>query len=312
MSTIASSDAAFIPADLDASDFRHLSPFYAALEARPLDTRGDVERWLLDLSDLTATVEEYGSRRYIDKSCHTDDAEIEQRYMHFVEHVEPSVKPALIALQEKLLSLPGEMLPDDPRHRVLIRRWRADAELFREANVPLETEATKLVADYDKISGAMTVRFEGAERTMQQMSRFAEQTDRALRQSAWEASSERRMRDRAEIETNFESLLDLRTQMAANAGLGSYPRFCMVGVQAIRLHAGPVHRLRRRHRADVRAPGSEARCAAKAGHVAEHVASVGRQRRPAGPAAAGAVSGRGHRRFLSVGRGRSSNGSPRS
>src|SRR5438105_15445522 len=93
----------FVPAALDVADFSQLEPLYRSLLERPLVVAADVEAWLDDVSELTAVVDEYGSRRSIDKSCHTDDPEAERRFLHFVEQVEPKVKPLFFALQKKLL-----------------------------------------------------------------------------------------------------------------------------------------------------------------------------------------------------------------
>ena len=57
-----------------------------------------------------------------------------------------------------------------------------------------------------KVAGAMTVYFDGALRTMQQMGRYAEEPDRRLRQFAWEATTTRRLVHEAE----FDDLLDKR------------------------------------------------------------------------------------------------------
>jgi oligoendopeptidase F len=212
----------FVPRDIDLSNFNQIEPLYQALLNRPLNSPADIEQALLDFSELNAAVDEYGSRLYIDKSCHTDDAEIEKRYMHFVEQVEPKIKPLFFRLQKKFLDAPAISLLDQKRYFVLLRKWRADIELFRDENVPLETEVTKLVTDYDKISGAMTVQFDGQELTMQQMARFQEQTDRALRQRAWETSADRRLQDRSAIDNLFDKLLKFRQHIATNAGLSDY------------------------------------------------------------------------------------------
>ena len=108
---------------------------------------------------------------------------------------------------------------------MVARKWQPDVELFREENVALETKVATLNAECDKINGAMLVAFEGREYTMQQMARFGEQTDRPLRQRAWEAATERRLRDHDAIEAIFDELLALRRQIAANAGLDNYRSF---------------------------------------------------------------------------------------
>jgi oligoendopeptidase F len=215
----------FVPVKIDLSDFSQIEPLYQRLLERPLNSTGEIEQWLLDFSELSSAVDEYGSRRYIDKSCHTDDAEIEKRFMHFVENVEPKIKPLYFQLQKKLLESTHVSLLDQKRYFVLLRKWRADVEIFREENIPLETQVTKLVTDYDKISGAMTVQFQGKELTMQQMARFQEQNDRAIRQAAWETTTARRLADREAIEDIFEQLLGLRQKIAVQANLSIYRDF---------------------------------------------------------------------------------------
>src|SRR5947209_3820169 len=134
----------FVPKDVNPGDFSQLEPLYRALLDRPASTVADLERWLLDSSELAAVEEEYGARRYIDKSCHTDDPEIEKRFLDFVENVEPKIKPLSFRLQKKLLDSPAIAQLNAARYGVMLRRWKADVDLFREQNVPLETELTKL------------------------------------------------------------------------------------------------------------------------------------------------------------------------
>ncbi len=180
-----------------------------------------MDRWLKDFSELTAVVDEVGSRRYIAKSCHTDDPGIEKAYMQFVEEIEPKTKPLYFELQKKYLASPYRR-EDEPGLQILSRKWQADVELFREENIPLETEVVKLNADYDKISGAMMVNFRGKELTMQQMARYQEEPDRTTREEAWRLSSERRLQDREPIDQIYQKLLSLREKIAANAGLANY------------------------------------------------------------------------------------------
>ncbi len=53
--------------------------------------------------------------------------------------------------------------------------------LFREANIPRETQLAELEQQYQKTIGAMTVTFRGQERTLAQMAPFLEETDRSVR-----------------------------------------------------------------------------------------------------------------------------------
>ena len=212
----------FVPEQLDLSKWEELEPLFRGLLDRPLSSVGAVEQWLLDSSELGAVVDEESSRRYIAMTCATDDAEAERAYLQFVEEIQPKIKPLSDQLNRKLVENPhtAELNPD--RYHVLLRSARNAVELFREANVPLETELDKLSQQYQKLQGAMTVQFRGEERTLQQMGVFLEENDRALRQEAWELTVQRRLSDADEIEDIFDKMLNLRNQIAKNAGFADF------------------------------------------------------------------------------------------
>src|SRR4051812_48782307 len=106
VATTAPASRSFAPKTLDVADFAQLEPLYQQLLARPIGSPADLERYLADFSELTAVVDEYGSRRYVEKSCHTEDEAIERAYMHYVENIEPQVKPLAFAIQKKYLESP--------------------------------------------------------------------------------------------------------------------------------------------------------------------------------------------------------------
>lgn len=212
----------FVPSSFDPSDFAQIEPLLKKLlDANPASTQ-ELSAWLANMSELSAVIDEYGSRKYIDKSCHTDDEAIEKAFMHFVENIEPKLKPVYFELQRKYLDSPHRSGLTDKRFEILNRKWAADVEIFRPENVAIETEVTKLVTDYDKICGAMLVDFRGKTYTMQQLARFQEETDRQTRFEAFEASVNRRMQDNEKIETIYDKLLPLRQKIASNSGFDNY------------------------------------------------------------------------------------------
>ena len=155
-------------------------------------------------------------------SCHTDSAEAEKAYLHFVEHVEPQIKPRQFALEQTYLAQPLRAQLPKARYEVFDRDLRQRVELFREENVALETEESKLGQQYQKLSGALTVQFRGEEKTLTQMGRFLEEPDRALRQETWELVAKRRLEESEKFEDIFDQLVKLRGQIARNAGFANY------------------------------------------------------------------------------------------
>ena len=214
----------FVPPKVDWGDWNQIAPLYDRLEARAAEckTPADLERWLLDWSELSAALDQDGSERHIAMTCHTDDPEIEKAFLHYVEHIQPQTKPREFRLAQLFTAHPlREKLPP-ARYAVFDRTTAVQVELFRPENVPLETEEAKLGQQYQKLSGSLTVQFRGEEKTLVQMARYQEEPDRALRQETWELVVNRRLEETEKFEDNFDALAKLRGQMAQNAGFKNY------------------------------------------------------------------------------------------
>jgi oligoendopeptidase F len=214
----------FVPNGADLGEWGQIEPLFNELEKRirAAKSAADVEKWLLDWGELSAALDEESSKRYIAMTCHTDNAEAEKAYLQFVEEIEPACKPRQFALDQLYLGHPARQ--ELPRHRyeVFDRHTAVRVELFREENVPLETEEAKLSQQYQKLSGSLTVQFRGEEKTLVQMSRYLEEPDRALREEAWQLVAKRRLEEAEKFEEIFDQLVRLREQIAKNAGFSNY------------------------------------------------------------------------------------------
>ncbi len=217
----------FVPENVDWGDWSQIAPLYDQLEARAAECRSaaDLEKWVLDWGELTAALDQDGSERYIAMTCHTDDAEIEKAYLHFVEHIQPEVKPREFKLAQLFVDHAAREKLPRPRYEVFDRTTALQVELFRPENVPLETEEAKLGQQYQKISGSLTVDFRGKERTLVEMARYQEEPDRATRQEAWELVANRRLKEVEAFEKIFDEQVKLRVQMAKNAGFPNYVEY---------------------------------------------------------------------------------------
>jgi len=246
----------FIPPDIDATRWEILEPIYRALLERPVGSRAEYDRWLLDRSDLDASASESRANLYIAMTCRTDDPETSARWSTYLEEIPPKLKPVSAALDRRQVELHDRFARGDGRYAVLDRAVRNEIELFREASIPLETELAMLDQRYDQLCGAMEVEFDGQKRTMPQMARYLEVTDRAMRERAWRIVAERRAKDREEIESILDRMIALRHQCARNAGYTDYrdfehrrkgrfdysPQDCLRFHEAIEKHAVPFMR----------------------------------------------------------------------
>jgi oligoendopeptidase F len=214
----------FVPANLNLGDWSQIAPLFDTLEKRITEIKEtkQLEDWLLDWGELTAALEEEGAKRYIAMSCHTDNPDAEKSYLEFIEKIEPELKPRNFKLDQSYLAHPARAELSQDRYSVFDRHVKQHVELFREENVPLETEEARLGQQYQKLSGSLTVNFRGEEKTLVQMGRYLEEPDRPLREEAWKLVAQRRLQEKEKFEDIFDQMLGLREKIAKNAGFSNY------------------------------------------------------------------------------------------
>ncbi len=221
----------FVPTKADLGDWDAIEPLFEELVGRGIDTGEDLERWLLDRSELSACLSEARSCRYIDMTCDTGDEGKEHRYLEFIETIIPKAKPYWHRLNEKYVACEQREALDDQRYGVLDREIEAEIEIFREENIPLQTEAAKLSQQYQKIIGAMSVTYRDQEHTLPQIAKYLEETDRSVRHEVWELVARRRQQDREQLHEIFDRLVELRHQIARNAGFDDYRGYAFKAMQ---------------------------------------------------------------------------------
>ena len=246
----------FVPADINAAKWSELEPLYKALLERPVGSFEDFEQWVIDRSELDAASSEARARLYIRMTCHTDDEAISDAWSAYLDEVPPRLKPVAAKLDRRHVELAERFASGNERYMVLNRRTRNDVELFREENVPLETEIEKLDQQYDKLCGAMMVEFDGETRTLAQMGRFMQSADRDVREQSWRTVAERRLQDKDAVDDILDKMIGLRHRCAKNAGFENFrdyqhrrfgrfdyaPKDCFAFHDAIEKHVVPFMR----------------------------------------------------------------------
>ncbi len=198
--------------------WEQFSPYYEELKARDI-ARDTVGTWLGDWTRLQNVVGEVYARLSLAHDMDTRDSEAEQRYFAFLEQVVPPAQKADQTLKEKLLQS-GEALDEMDRLGMAIPllKLRAEAELFREENIPLGVELNKLGSRYQKIVGSQTARWKGEELPLPQLKPYLNDPDREVREQVWRLAQDRRLEDREALNELWQEMLSIRRQVAANAG----------------------------------------------------------------------------------------------
>ncbi len=211
----------YIPSDFEIK-WETLEPFYAELVARPINSVQDLEQWLRDRSELEAALEEDFAWRYIRMTCDTANEKLLQSFQYFATEIEPKTAPYSNQLNQKLVDSEFVNELNNDKYFVYLRGVRKALELFREENIPLQTELQVEQQKYQGITGAMSVHIGDKEITLEQASALLKDTDRAKRQEAWEKITARRLQDREKLDELFNHLRSLRHKVALNAGFENY------------------------------------------------------------------------------------------
>jgi oligoendopeptidase F len=211
-----------LPQSADAfTSWAQAEPFVHDLLAREL-APATLDAWLADWTRLARLVQEIQQRLYVATTVDTEDREAERRYYAFLEAIYPAAQAAEQQLKQRLLA--SGLEPDN--FAVPLEHMRAQAQLFRAANLPLLSEEQKLSNADDKIRGAQTVEWEGRELTLDQLLPLFQDADRAVRERAWRLAQARQLADRGALNDLWVRMLELRRRMAANADCADYREYC--------------------------------------------------------------------------------------
>ncbi len=208
------------PEELFRWEWADIEPFYAELAKIEL-TEAGVESWLANWTRVSKRVVDLFRRLSVATSVNTADQNAAERFNNFFDNIYPQAMAAEQKLKDQLLV--SGLRPEG--FDIPLRNMRSDAELFREENLPLLGQDQKYCKEYDKIAGAQTVEFEGQELTPAQVRPIYQDVDRTRREKAWRLVAERQLADRTALSALWARMVQLRAQIAANAGLSNYRQY---------------------------------------------------------------------------------------
>ena len=242
--------------ELDPMDWRTIQPHVDALLAAEL-TPATADAWLQQWSDLASVLYEAQMRINRKVTENTADEEADKQFLVFVEQIMPQTRIATQALRDRLLALQAHGYTPEPDSVELLRRFRAEASIYRAENVPILSELLKLGNQFDKVEGGLSIVWNGATETIPQARLHWQSQDRTERETSW----------RLVMAAHAGSAGEAQRALPANAGsapTGGTERRAVrlssiqvAGVGALRLHAGRLCHVPRRHRARGRPAGAE-------------------------------------------------------
>lgn len=212
----------FVAEDFEVTTWNNLVPYFQQLMDSPLNTEHEIEAWLKNRSELEAVLDEDRAWRFIKMTCNTTDEEIKQHYEQFISDILPQWSIMDNDMLKKLYNSPAFGTLDPQKYLIINRSVKMRIELFREENVPIQTEIGKRSREFDEVASSISVELDGEKLTLQRAAKRLEDRDRTVREEIWRKITGSRLVFKDKLNALFTDLVGLRTQVGKNAGYDSF------------------------------------------------------------------------------------------
>jgi oligoendopeptidase F len=148
----------------------------------------------------------------------TQDAAAEAAYRRWATEIAPPLHEMRVKLGRRMLDRDAEL----PELALLLREIRTDVDIFRSENLPRMAELEEMEATYDKITGGLTVEWNGETKTVPELQPYLMDRDRSVRERAYVLGAAAYADKQAELAELFDRMVRVRTDLARTAGFDDY------------------------------------------------------------------------------------------
>ena len=205
------------PATFANATWDDVAPYYEALAGADIRRTG-VREWLSTWSALDALLGEAGTLAMIAYTANTADEAAEAAHLRFAMEIYPKVDEQQVRLAKRLL----DSGYTEAGLETTLKKFRTDAQIFREENVPRFAKLEEVEAAYEKLVGGLTVEWEGEKKTIPQLQPYMQSRDRAERERAFLLGARAYAARRDELEDIFDRAYVLRQEVARASGFANY------------------------------------------------------------------------------------------
>ena len=212
----------YISDNLKIDSWDTIDSIFIELLNREINSVSDLEKWLLDNSELSAVLEEDMAWRYIKMNIDTTNVELQNDFNFWIKEISPNVAPYAQKLNLKLINSSYLDLLDNNKYRIYLRGVKNQIEIYREENIPLLVKLQEKQQLFGATSAKMTIEHNGETLTLQQAAQHLKSNDRQLRETVFVKINERRLQDVQALDDLFDELIALRQTIAKNACFDNY------------------------------------------------------------------------------------------
>ena len=120
----------YLPETFTVTDWATIEPYFIELRDRQLNNAAELEKWMLDRSELETVLQEDMGWRYIKMTCDTTDEKATTAFQFFVEEIDPKIAPYDHELNKKLIASPYLNELDQEKYRIYLRSVKKALEML--------------------------------------------------------------------------------------------------------------------------------------------------------------------------------------
>lgn len=155
----------------------------------------------------------------------TKDSNIRDIHMYNQNEIQPLLKRYNAKFDQKFRNCPFSDLLDEQKYGFMKKARLAKSKMFNEKNIALSIKEQELITKYREVMSNITINWEGEQKTYAYVKAKLDNPNRVIREKAWYALCKARSAVKMEIDCIMNELVQLRNELALNAGFHNYSEY---------------------------------------------------------------------------------------
>ena len=176
---------------------------------------------LYEQEALSAHFSTMANIAYVRHSINTEDKFYDEENDYY-DLNGPVLQEKTTAFMLALLASPYRKAIEEKHGGLMFKNLEMELKCFSPEIIPLLQKENKLVSDYQKLVASAQINFRGETLNISQLGVYKEDSDRETRKQAFEAEGSFYMSHAEELDTIFDNLVKVRTEIAKKLGFNTF------------------------------------------------------------------------------------------
>ena len=176
---------------------------------------------LLEQEEISSHFATMANLAYVRHSINTEDEFYDKENDYYDENG-PALQEKSTEFMLALMASPYKSAVEKRYGSLMFKNLEMELKCFSPEIIPLLQKENKLVSDYQKLVASAQIDFRGEILNISQLGVYKEDSDRETRKQAFEAEGNFYMSHAEELDTIFDNLVKVRTEIAKKLGFNTF------------------------------------------------------------------------------------------